>query len=128
MESLSLRDARIVGDQVKCWNCPYTLGQIVNGIEEPRVLGVRPDVYRSVPVPEALAASGIRSVLVILSRARDQLARTGLPWRRRRGLDKQGQPPFNRRCSSRCPRSCRASGRAVAKPTKSSCLPPNKGA
>jgi hypothetical protein len=83
------RDARISGDQVKCWHCPCTLGQIVNGIEEPHVLAVH-DFYRPGDVPATLAEVGIRSVLIIPKRVRERLAQTGLPWTRRQAMDRTG--------------------------------------
>lgn len=80
--------ARIQGDQRKCWNCPCTLGQIVNGLEEPHVFAAQGDIYRHAAVPAAAAAVGIRSVLVIMPRAKDGLARTGLPYRRPRAMER----------------------------------------
>ncbi|MBA2717903.1 MAG: hypothetical protein H0U52_01490 [Chloroflexi bacterium] len=81
-------EARINGDQVKCWNCKYTLGQIGDGVEEPHLFGTRGDIYRHGAVPEAAAAVGIRSVLIIMPRAKRYLARTGLPYRRHRFMHK----------------------------------------
>lgn len=87
-----MNEARIDGDQARCWNCPATLGQIVP--PDRMVEGVwavaLPEYYRSAPVPTALAAVGIVSVVIIAPRALNALAKTGLPWRRRRATDGEG--------------------------------------
>lgn len=102
---MNVNDARIVGDQVKCWNCPCTLGQIVSAdalrLTRPdrlpadvrptdRVILAAQPVYRSAAVPPIAAAAGMRAILVVPRRVQDRLARTGLGWTRRRKLDGSG--------------------------------------
>jgi hypothetical protein len=80
---VNVRQARIIGDQAVCWNCPCHLGQIVNGLEEPRVFAPRA-FYRSMPIPDALAALGIRTILMIPKRVKMRLHLTDLPFVSRR--------------------------------------------
>lgn len=91
---MNVGTARIIGDQVKCWHCPGTLGQIVDRLEEPRILAAQSFYRRAATVPPAITAAGIRDVLVIPRRVRERLARTGLHWTRPKTLDKDGAAPI----------------------------------
>ena len=84
---MTIGNARIVGDQVKCWNCTCKLGEIVRAVGGGYGFGAA-SVYRWAegdPIP------GL-SVLVIPPHTQDRIRRTGMPLssRTKPKLDKDG--------------------------------------
>jgi hypothetical protein len=95
---MKVRPARIVDRQIVCWNCTTHLGELVTGIVrhggfapyasgDVVVVSVMYEIYRRAETPTL----GDDTVLVIKPRVKDRLARTNLPFGRRRAAMGKGQ-------------------------------------